>query len=213
MHISNSSTRWHNNSQDGFCFNGNTVNTIRSVKFDPFLSSATRWPRPLGVVVNSTVQLLYRLSCGLSWTEPEKSRNKIGLEEGDMEDDEHVKVDSGDDLFIAMETELDNRKYSSPVVKISSEPEQQQQATPPLPATARSRLNLDFQQRKRGTGWTCLLPSAPSFMFLNVTPDAHLSSHACRKCVDTAVSLYSKLQSLQLMAKESYHKRLSSVVS
>ena len=81
---------------------------------------------------------------------PEKGRNKIGLEEGDMEDDEHVEVDSGDDLFIAMETELDNRKYSSPVVKISSEPEQQQQATPPLPATARSRLNLDFQQRKRG---------------------------------------------------------------
>ena len=50
-----------------------------------------------------------------------------------------------------------------------------------------------------------------SIFHVPVTPDARLSSHACRKCVDTAVSLYSKLQSLQLMAKESYHKRLSSV--
>ena len=48
-----------------------------------------------------------------------------------------------------------------------------------------------------------------SIYHVDVTPDARLSSHACRKCVDTAVSLHSKLQSLQSMAKESYHKKLS----
>ena len=83
---------------------------------------------------------------------PEKSSDKLGLEEGGVEDDEYVEVNSGDDLFIAMETELDNRKYSSPVVKISSESEQQQLAMPPQSATARSRLNLDFQQREKGGG-------------------------------------------------------------
>lgn len=40
--------------------------------------------------------------------------------------DSKIEMDSGDDLFIAMETELDTRKFSSPVVKISSEPEQLQ---------------------------------------------------------------------------------------
>ena len=50
-----------------------------------------------------------------------------------------------------------------------------------------------------------------SIFRVTVAPDERLSSYACRKCVDTALSLHSKLQSLQLMARENYHKRLSSV--
>ena len=42
------------------------------------------------------------------------------------------------------------------------------------------------------TGWI-----NRSIYHVEVTPDACLSSDACRKCIDTAVSLYSKFQSLQ----------------
>ena len=77
---------------------------------------------------------------------PEKSSEKGG-QEVSVDDGKDMEVDSGDDMFIAMETELDNRKFSSPVVKITSEPEQQ---VTPQRATARSKVDLDSQQRKQG---------------------------------------------------------------
>ena len=87
---------------------------------------------------------------------PENSGDRDRLEGRDMEGDDRVEVDSGDDLFIAMETELDSGKYSSPVVKISVESEQQQQqvqlVTPPKPMTSQSRLHLDLQLNKKGGG-------------------------------------------------------------
>ena len=87
---------------------------------------------------------------------PENSGDRDRLEGRDMDGDDRVEVDSGDDLFIAMETELDSGKYSSPVVKISVESEQQQQqlqlVTPPKPTTAQSRLHLDLQLNKKGGG-------------------------------------------------------------
>ena len=84
---------------------------------------------------------------------PENSGDRDRLEGRDTEGDDRVEVDSGDDLFIAMETELDSSKYSSPAVKISIESEQQQQqVTPPKPTTAQSKLHLDLQLNKRGGG-------------------------------------------------------------
>ena len=92
----------------------------------------------------------------LAFPENNSNGERDELVDMDMEGDDHVDVDSGDDLFIAMETELDSRKYTSPVVKISSESEQQQQEQvtppPPKPTTARSKLSLDFQRRKKGRG-------------------------------------------------------------
>ena len=44
-----------------------------------------------------------------------------------------------------------------------------------------------------------------------VGPDERLSSYACRKCVESAKSLHAKLQSLQAMARENYHKSMSSL--
>ncbi len=83
---------------------------------------------------------------------PENGGDRNRLEGGDVEGDDHVDVDSGDDLFIAMETELDSSKYSSPVVKISFESDQQQeeQVTPPKPATAHPKFHLDLQRSKKG---------------------------------------------------------------
>jgi hypothetical protein len=89
---------------------------------------------------------------------PENNGDKDRLEGRDVEDVDHVEVDSGDDLFIAMETELDSSKYSSPLVKITFETDQQQQqlqqqeeqVTPPKPVTARPKIHLDLQQSKKG---------------------------------------------------------------
>ena len=43
-----------------------------------------------------------------------------------------------------------------------------------------------------------------------VAADKHLSSYACRKCVESAKTIHTKLQSLQLMARASYQSILSS---
>ena len=45
-----------------------------------------------------------------------------------------------------------------------------------------------------------------------VATDKLLSPYACRKCVESAKAIYSKLQSLQLMARTSYQSILSSPV-
>lgn len=92
---------------------------------------------------------------------PGNSGDKDALEGRDIEG---MEVDSGDDLFIAMETELDSRKCSSPVVKITSESEQQQQeeqVTPPKPTHARSKLTLDFQRSEKGRGGRRRTPVSP----------------------------------------------------
>ena len=51
------------------------------------------------------------------------------------ESNDQVEQDSGDDLFIAMETDIDDRKFPSPVVKVTSEP--QRPGTPQLVASTR----------------------------------------------------------------------------
>ena len=55
--------------------------------------------------------------------EEEKLLQNVERVEG-REFDSQMEIEGGDELFIAMETELDNRKFSSPVVKISPEPRQ-----------------------------------------------------------------------------------------
>lgn len=51
--------------------------------------------------------------------------------------------DSGDDLFVALETELGDRKFSSPVVKISTEEERQRTLQPPVSL----KLNTDGDRK------------------------------------------------------------------
>ena len=81
-------------------------------------------------------------------SEEEERGDELEAAEKDSESREtdfidQMELDSGDDLFIAMETELDDRRFSSPVVKISSEPEPKRALQ-----QAKTARNLPFRSPK-----------------------------------------------------------------
>ena len=78
--------------------------------------------------------------------------------------DNQIEMDSVDDLFIAMETELDTRKFSSPVVKISSEPERLQgnpQSECPQQAVQSKSDVMAIPQEMKGKGSRFRSPKSP----------------------------------------------------